>query len=124
MESMATVVSKVIVTTMWYNSMVHTIAIICSNNHLGSHCCNSVLQRWPQFPWLRQKWWKHGCSGLVAKVQDMRPMGQSPWNSKRWMLGLSENAYWGNFWVVILQGWQARSWGGLWGKAWDFPHGV
>jgi hypothetical protein len=50
-----------------------TFKIICSKNNLCSHCCNSVLQQWPWFQLLQPRWWRHGCPGLVAEVQDMVP---------------------------------------------------
>jgi hypothetical protein len=33
---------------------VPIVATMCSNDCLGSHCCNSVFQRWSRFPLLQQ----------------------------------------------------------------------
>jgi hypothetical protein len=109
--------SEVLSVNMWSESQlqqfyatmtsVHIVATIGSNYDLGYidalNCCNQ--EAWGTYP------------SPVAKAREWRPVGQSLWENKHWDHGPSEDAWWGNAWVVNPQACQVLFWGGLWGEA-------
>jgi hypothetical protein len=96
------------------------VATMCSNNHFGTQCCNSVFQKWPRFTMLQQEGWKH------RSVQSWWPRHG---RMSRWRKPLeqeargavSEREWLLEIWMVKPQGWQAPSRGGLWRGARGFP---